>query len=80
MSTLLNAIADSAPAENAKAAAAISKAANDLEAEAKDAGYSDEFLASPKALDNEEFNAAMQEFNAATTANCGGSAPASSTP
>ncbi len=69
--TLLNDIADTAPPENAQAAAAIRKTADAMRKEGEDSNYSDKFLAGPKALEDSEFGSAMQTFSSVAQTKCG---------
>lgn len=69
-SQLLAAIAATAPADQAAAAAAISKAATDVKAEGESTGYSDAFMNGPKAFESKEFQTAITTFQSQASSQC----------
>jgi hypothetical protein len=80
--TLLNSVADTAPATEAQAKADLQQAAKDLQAEGEAAGYSKEWLTakdSPKALSDPKVTAAMTSFQTQTAKQCGGGSTPSTT-
>ena len=71
-SQLLDAIAGTAPADQAAAAAAISKAATDVRTEGEATNYSEQFMSGPKAFDSQEFQSAIQTFQTQASSQCAG--------
>jgi hypothetical protein len=68
--SLLEQVAASLPADKATQAAAIRKAAKDVQAEGAAAKYSDSFMSGPKAFTTKEFTAAMQDYQTLSTEKC----------
>jgi len=70
---LLNAVAESFPANSAAASESLRIAANTLQTEAKAAGYPPDFLSGPagqKALSGDGYTAAMTEYQTLFQAQC----------
>ena len=82
LATLLNSVADTAPATEAQAKADLQQAAKDLQAEGEAAGYSKEWLTakdSPKALSDPKVTKALTSFQTQTASQCGSGSGAPST-